>query len=107
MSFILTCPTCGPRPVDEFSYGGEITSRPSSSQDERGLFAYLYFRRNVAGMQREWWFHVSGCREWFQADRDTRTNAVLRTAPPGVLADGDDAARPAQMPSTTTEVASG
>jgi sarcosine oxidase subunit delta len=107
MSFILTCPVCGPRPVDEYSYGGEITSRPASSEDERKLFSYLYFRRNVAGVQREWWFHTSGCREWLQADRDTRNNRVLRTAPPGGLTDDDDQTQPAKLPTTTTEVASG
>lgn len=85
MSFLLSCPNCGPRPVDEYGYGGEVTDRPTSSEDERALFAYLYMRRNVAGSQREWWFHSSGCREWFQAERDTRDNAVIRVARPGAL----------------------
>jgi heterotetrameric sarcosine oxidase delta subunit len=82
VSFLLECPNCGRRPVDEFSYGGEVTVRPRSSEDERALFGYLYFKENVAGAQREWWFHSSGCREWFQAERDTRTNAVLWTGEP-------------------------
>ena len=42
----------------------------------------MYFRRNVAGVQREWWYHRSGCRAWFLAERDTRTNEVLWTALP-------------------------
>ena len=41
--------------------------------------------RNVAGVKREWWYHRSGCRTWFQAERDTRTNAVLRIGLPGEL----------------------
>ena len=85
MSFLLSCPNCGPRPVDEYAYGGEVTERPTSSEDERALFSYLYFRRNVTGPQRGWWFHSSGCREWFQAERDTRDNTVLQTARPGAL----------------------
>jgi heterotetrameric sarcosine oxidase delta subunit len=85
MSYLLACPNCGPRPVDEYSYGGETTERSTSSQDERALFSYLYFRRNVAGPQQEWWFHASGCREWFQAERDTRDNTVLEVARPGGL----------------------
>ena len=52
MSFLLSCPNCGPRPVDEYSYGGEVTARATSSEDERALFSYLYFRRNVAGDHR-------------------------------------------------------
>ena len=37
----------------------------------------MYFRDNVAGVQREWWQHRAGCGEWFLAERDTRTNEVL------------------------------
>jgi methylglutamate dehydrogenase subunit B len=85
MSFLLACPNCGRRPVDEFSYGGEITFRPDSSEDEHALFSYLYFRRNTAGEQTEWWFHSSGCREWFQARRITSDNTVIETAKPGAL----------------------
>ena len=82
MSFLLTCPNCGVREVTDFGYGGETTARPTGRPTQRELNAYNYFRRNVAGVQREWWFHRSGCREWFVAERDTRTNEVLFTALP-------------------------
>jgi sarcosine oxidase subunit delta len=42
----------------------------------------VYFRRNVAGVQREWWYHRFGCEIWFLAERDTRTNEVLKTELP-------------------------
>lgn len=83
MSFLLTCPNCGVREVTDFGFGGEFSQRPSGPQDVRELNRYLYFRRNVAGVQREWWVHRSGCRQWFLAERDTRTNAVHWTALPG------------------------
>ena len=51
------------------------------------LSAYVYFRRNVAGVQREWWYHRFGCGLWFLADRDTRTNEVLRTELPQTSAE--------------------
>ena len=51
----------------------------------RELCEYNYFRRNVAGVQREWWYHRSGCRTWFQAERDTRTNEVLSVGLPSEL----------------------
>jgi heterotetrameric sarcosine oxidase delta subunit len=86
VSFILTCPNCGPRAVDEYSYGGEVTTRATSSTEERALFHYLYFRTNTDGDQLEWWFHSSGCREWFQAERNTTRNEVLRIGRPGELA---------------------
>jgi heterotetrameric sarcosine oxidase delta subunit len=85
VSFVLTCPNCGPREVTDFGYGGEVVARPRSRPSLRELGAYNHVRRNVAGVQREWWYHRAGCRTWFQAERDTRTNAVLYTALPGEL----------------------
>ena len=82
MSFLLPCPNCGARPVDEFSCAGEVTVRPEGAPTLRELTSYLYFKRNVAGVQREWWYHRSGCREWFVAERDTRTNEVLSVEVP-------------------------
>jgi len=79
MSFLLPCPNCGPRDVNEFAYAGEVTTRPKGSPSFRELTSYLYFRKNVAGLQREWWYHRHGCELWFVAERDTRTNEVLRT----------------------------
>lgn len=88
MSFVLSCPNCGPREVTDFDFGGEVTPRPGSRPALRELNRYVYFRRNVAGMQREWWFHRSGCRAWFIAERDTRDNVVAWTAIPGEEAPG-------------------
>lgn len=82
MSFLLTCPNCGVREVTDFGFGGELSPRPRARPSFRELNTYNYFRRNVAGVQREWWFHRSGCRAWFIAERDTTTNVVLFTALP-------------------------
>ena len=82
MSFLLRCPNCGLRDVNEFAYQGEVTTRPKESPTFRELTSYLYFRKNVAGVQREWWNHRLGCQAWFQAERDTRTNEVLLTELP-------------------------
>ena len=60
MSFLLPCPNCGPRPVDEFACTGEVTVRPKSSPSLRELTDYLYFT----------------------AERDTRTNEVLSVEVP-------------------------
>jgi sarcosine oxidase subunit delta len=82
MSYVLSCPNCGAREVTDFGYGGEVSPRPKSRPTFRELNTYNYFRRNVAGVQREWWFHRSGCRAWFIAERNTVTNEVLFTARP-------------------------
>ena len=31
------------------------------------------------GEHKEWWYHHMGCRTWFFAMRDTRTNVVKET----------------------------
>ena len=96
MSFLLACPDCGARDVNEFVCAGEVTSRPKQKPSLEELTAYLYFRRNVAGVQREWWYHRLGCELWFQAERDTRTNAVLRTE----RVEGRPGAGPPPIPDT-------
>ena len=83
MSYLLTCPNCGVREVTDFGYGGESSPRPKQRPSFRELNEYNYFKVNVAGVQREWWFHRSGCRAWFIAERDTTTNEVFWTALPG------------------------
>lgn len=79
MSFLLRCPRCGERDVYEFRFGGEVQARPAPDAPDREWSSYRYLRDNVAGIEREWWFHSSGCRRWFQAERDTRVNGVVRT----------------------------
>jgi heterotetrameric sarcosine oxidase delta subunit len=100
MSFLLPCPNCGPRDVNEFVCAGEVTTRPKQSPTLEELTAYLYFRKNVAGVQREWWYHRFGCELWFQAERDTRTNEVLSTELVGRRASAGPAPEPAAVPDT-------
>lgn len=91
MSFVLHCPNCGAREVTDFAYGGECNVRPRSRPSERELNAYIHMRRNVAGAQLEWWYHRSGCRAWFIAQRDTVANAVGWTALPEDVTDREPA----------------
>jgi heterotetrameric sarcosine oxidase delta subunit len=83
VTFLLPCPNCGPREVEEFRCTGEITRRPTTSPSLRELTTYLYFRENAAGVHREWWYHRQGCGLWFVAERDTRNGEVLGTEIPG------------------------
>jgi sarcosine oxidase delta subunit len=66
MSFLLTCPNCGPREVHEFRFGGQILEPEGQGS-------------NLPGPQRERWYHRFGCRRWIVAERDVRTNAVKRS----------------------------
>ena len=49
MSFLLTCPNCGDRNVNEFQYGGEVTSRPAPGDEPDQWTEYFYARKNTAG----------------------------------------------------------
>ncbi len=82
MAFLIRCPNCGERGVYEFRFGGEVTRRPATDASTDEWTSYFYFRRNVAGQQREWWYHKFGCRKWFVATRDTESNAVVETSWP-------------------------
>jgi sarcosine oxidase subunit delta len=75
---LVPCPNCGPREVAELRCAGEVTTRPRDTPTPRELNEYIYFRDNVAGLQREWWF-CRACEDWFLAERNTVTNEVART----------------------------
>ena len=83
VSFLLSCPNCGPRDVYEFRFGGETQERPQPDAVSDVWNRYLYFRVNDAGVQEEGWYHRSGCQAWFLALRDTRTNIVADVLRPG------------------------
>jgi len=70
----VPCPHCGVRPSEEFTFGGEL--RDPASPDPASDFARVYLRENVAGLQRERWFHAFGCRRWMTLIRDTVTNRI-------------------------------
>jgi heterotetrameric sarcosine oxidase delta subunit len=98
VSFLLSCPHCGPRDVNEFRYQGEVTTRPGPDATLRELTDYVYFRDNVAGVQREWWYHRIGCGLWFVAEREKRTNEVLHTEIPKAQREGAPAPAEAAIP---------
>lgn len=78
---ILECPNCGPRNTQEFRYGGEYNPRPKDPmQSSDAEWAdYIYMRQNKLAVQKEWWYHRSGCGCWFLAQRHTKTNKVEGT----------------------------
>jgi len=78
----IDCPWCGPRDQSEFTYAGEahITrpDNPTELTDEQWA-EYLFMRKNTMGAFREQWYHAHGCHQFFNAERDTVTNAIKRT----------------------------
>jgi sarcosine oxidase subunit delta len=82
---LIRCPWCGERDETEYRYGGEShVLRPSGATvSEEEWASYLFDRANTRGIHLERWLHAFGCRQWFNAARDTQTNAVLITYPMG------------------------
>jgi sarcosine oxidase subunit delta len=75
----ISCPCCGLRGVDEFSYLGDATlTRPDAdgAQALSAFVEYSYFRDNPAGPHRELWQHAAGCGSWLVVSRDTRTHEI-------------------------------
>jgi methylglutamate dehydrogenase subunit B len=72
VSLRVACPFCGERPFTEFSFGGEL--RDVSSPDPASDFERVYLHENIAGHQRERWYHAAGCKRWVTLSRDTTTN---------------------------------
>jgi sarcosine oxidase subunit delta len=83
MSFLVPCPNCGKRSVYEFRFGGEVKAPPAPGAPASELQRARFYRVNAAGVQTEWWFHRSGCRQWLQAVRNTVSNEVLESFLPG------------------------
>lgn len=74
MSFQLTCPNCGKRPVGEFTFRGFFKSRPQQSDEFEKWAEYIFFNPNRMGKQKEWWYHAAGCQRWFVVERDSTNN---------------------------------
>ena len=79
----IRCPWCGDRPLEEFTYFGDATVERPNEPAEAGSDAwhdYLYLRDNPAGLQTEFWQHISGCRIWLVVERDTNTHEIYSVA---------------------------
>ena len=70
-------PICGPRPVEEFRFGGEIPDVPEriTDPDERDV-DYVWFSNNLDGPSTERWYHGAGCRRWLTLVRDTHVDRI-------------------------------
>lgn len=78
----VTCPTCGARPFEEFRYGSVFPVTPASTTTADDINVdQAWMMDNIDGPTLERWFHEAGCRRWFTARRDTRTDEWLTVDP--------------------------
>ena len=79
---LVPCPWCGPRDEIEFHYGGQAgVAYPKDPEalPDADWAEYLFMRDNPKGWWTERWYHVHGCRRWFDLERDTSTDEIRRT----------------------------
>jgi sarcosine oxidase subunit delta len=75
---LLTCPHCGTRDVQEYTYlGAAGPQRPRENASLDVMHNYVHVRDNPAGLNRDFWHHSAGCRAWLVVTRDTRTHVIV------------------------------
>ena len=73
----ITCPHCGERGSEEFAYRGAADhARPAVEAPLEAWHEYVNLRDNPAGLHREHWHHIAGCRRWLTVTRHTRTHEI-------------------------------
>lgn len=76
---IIPCPINGPRPAQEFVFGGEVRAMPDPAKVGDAVWAdYVFNRNGEPSVKREWWYHLAS-GTWFIAERDNTTDQITRT----------------------------
>ena len=76
---IIECPINGPRPIQEFHFGGEVRSMPDpAAVTDEEWASYVFNRRGEPSVKREWWYHLAS-GTGFIAERDNCSDEVIKT----------------------------
>jgi sarcosine oxidase subunit delta len=76
---LLRCPINGPRPIEEFVFGGEVRAMPDPAAATDAEWAdYVFNRQGEPRLRREWWYHLSS-GTWFIAEHDIQKDEFLAT----------------------------
>lgn len=74
---LITCPICGARDVEEFTYWGDATvAYPALDASEEAWFNAVYQRENPSGDHDELWHHERGCRAFLKVRRNMTTHFI-------------------------------
>ena len=76
---LITCPHCGVRPVEEFTFLGDAKPLRPASNDPSSMeqwHDYVYLRDNPKGVIDEYAHHSGGCRTWLVLTRNTQTHDI-------------------------------
>lgn len=75
---IMHCPVNGPRPIQEFQFGGEVREIPDASCSDEEWADYVFNRSGEPNIKREWWYHTAS-GTWFIAERDNQSDDIKKT----------------------------
>ena len=79
---LIPCPLNGPRNASEFACAGPVRQVAEAvAEGDEAWSDHLFFEDNEAGVVLEWWCHLPSSY-WFIVERDTRTDAIVRTYRP-------------------------
>lgn len=79
----ISCPHCGARGVEEFSYHGDAAPRrptDGGAAPTPEWTDYVYLRDNRNGPHEEYWYHGAGCQAWLLVTRNLATHEILDVA---------------------------
>ena len=103
----IFCPHCGElRSEEEFHAAGQAhiprPLDPDACTDAQ-WGDYLFFRDNPRGLRHELWNHVAGCRQFFNATRNTVTYEIQETYPIGTAPQFTEQRSPATATATRVQ----
>lgn len=73
----ISCPLCGERALEEFTYRGDATKQRPTDNDMDKWVDYVFIRDNPKGPHKEHWYHFAGCGSWLEVERNTLTHEIL------------------------------
>ena len=84
---LLTCPINGPRPLQEFVFGGEVRPMPNPDTSSDKQWAdYVFNRSGEPGISKEWWYHAASAHQ-LRTQPQSSTSCLLLILEDHVLLD--------------------
>ena len=68
------------RDISEFIYYGDASLLKDLNDDKNAedkFYKYI-FKKNVAGIHKELWFHQQGDRSWLVVTRNTKNHEIIK-----------------------------
>ncbi len=81
----IICPHCGERGLEEFTYTRDAEcTRPidGGAKLTKEWEDYVYFRDNLKGPRKEYWYHGAGCHAWIKMEREVSTHEIISVTLP-------------------------